>query len=67
MIDQVIIAFRSLDITLHSAEQGLQGHRECIDHLAQLLAPTFRSPRTEAETLPLRAISEPSLAFFRAD
>jgi hypothetical protein len=35
MIDQVIIAFRSLDITLHSAEQGLEGSCECIDHLAQ--------------------------------
>lgn len=67
MIDQVIIAFRSLDITFYSAEQGLERNCECIDHLAQWLAPTFRSLRTATETPPLRAISEPSLAFFRAN
>ena len=66
MINQVIIAFRSLDITLHGAEQGLEGRCEYIDRLAQSSAPTVRSLRTEAETPPLRAISEPSLAFFRA-
>jgi len=67
MIDQVVIAFCPLDITLHSAEQGLEESCRCIGHLAQSLAPTFRSLRTETETPPLRAISEPSLAFFRAD
>lgn len=67
MIDQVVIAFRSLDITLHDAEQGLEGGCECVGHPTQFLAHTFRSLRTEAETPPLRAISEPSLAFFRAD